>query len=702
MIKKRIAYIVAAALAAAALTGCYGTPSEEIRTPSSHTDKNDPVSSKNDSQSIADPIPDIVDSTGSDSSEEERTHFETVWDMFDYKDDKSEIEFMSFETDDGVQKLSISSFEEKLRKYGKKAEVQSDGGLYAFDASGAAVAVVPGDDGSVDYQLCDGAVLEAALENKYTQVLKSKSACFGMHLGTSTMLLEIQIPDIEKVESDIGHAGKYVLERDDYRLTVYTNGGECFWFILTVFDNTGSESGTSSTKETSSLSGEPPFVWEQLQQQEKIPLTYDELAEIDLRPSAIFYFKEYEKSNQKYDLTASIDTVDKLNYIIKMLPSVAGPDAADDSEYFNPEETMTDLTMYYYNPKTVEKLIRKHFLPTFKISSIDYKSSMYWNSEKGRFETEDRGFDGFMGEVGSEFYYLKESGYKSGDYYYVNLVPLANYPNAEKMYYEGNSLNNLNMSYITSDFFDIPRVHVKFKQFKEYGVLGNPIDAYTYECVGFSPVDEIPDWLECAAKLFKGNDLANVEMIGKAPVQDSGLDMTLKRTAGVINTPFGKRLYLYGINQNQGGFGYDYTHTITTLGTRGQNDKIEYSVHNFSKLSSGGYYNNFIDLKFNYLVCNDVFSNEKYTYYLEDGTATTYENGETVEEKEVHEESWTLNDKDISEKKFNSAEVVSYFLNTFKGYGKSEQYEFDSLYSCEVEDCITLADYYEMCRVMTD
>ncbi len=448
----------------------------------------------------------------------------------------------------------------------------------------------------------------------------------------------------------------------------------------------------SDISDSTSSSVKPPFVWEQPQQQEKIPLTYDELADILVDFNTTGFFQSYKEANQKYDLTVSIDTIDKFDFILKKLTAVAEDDEADHCEHSH----MTAWASYVYKPETAEKLIRKYFLPTFKISSIDYRSSMYWNSEYEHFDTEND-YDIYYSRC------LNESGYKVGDYYYINTVTLDNYPNAEKMYYVGDSLNDLNMSYITSDFFDIPRVQLKFKKFNKfnkYNAMGEPMEIYV--CVGYSPVDEIPDWLECAAKLYKDNDLANVEMIGKAPVQDSGLDMTLKRTAGVINTPFGKRLYLYGINQNQGGFGYDYTHTITTLGTRGQNDKIEYSVHNYSKLGSGGYYNNFIDLKYNYLVCNDVFSNEKYTYYLEEGTATTYENGETVEEKKVHEESWTLNDKDISEKKFNSAEVVSYFLNTFKGYGKSEQYEFDSLYSCEVEDCITLADYYEMCRVMTD
>lgn len=679
MITKRIAYIVSAALAAAVLTGCNETPESD------HEGGNDPIPEVNSTLNIEELFPELVASTT--SSEEERTHFDTVWDMFDYKDDKSEIEFMSFEADNGIQKLSISSFEEKLTKYGKKAEIRSDGGLYAFDASGAAVAAVPGDDGSVDYQLCDGAVLGAALENKYMQILRSKSACFGMHLGTSAELLEIQIPGIEKVESDIGQAGKYVLERDDYRFTAYTNGGQCFWFILTVFDNNDSESAASGTEATSS-SLRSPVIWEQPQQQEKIPLTDEEESKLGFGPTTINFFAGYAKANQKYDLTNSIDTIDKLNFILSKLTVVAKKEEADDSEFF--EGDFRDWTVYYYKPETVEKLIRKYFLPSFKIESIDYTKSAYWNPENGRFEVEED-FDAFEG-ISKEYYYIHEDAYKAGDYYYLYAVPLADYPNAEQVYIDRR------LSNFSSDYFDIPRVKLKFKKFYLGEYYGEQV--YNYVCVGCEPVDKRPDWLECAAKLFKDNDLANVEMIGKAPVQDSGLDMTLKRTAGVINTPFGKRLYLYEKKVHMGNLQFAYKHDITTFGTRGKDDRIVYSMDVFT--SQGGNLNAFSNISDETLTCNDVFSNEKYTHFLQEGEETTYENGKTVNIKDIHKESWKLNDEDISENKFNSAEVVSYFLNTFKGYGLSEQYEFDSLYSCEVENGITLAVYYEMCHIMTD
>lgn len=38
------------------------------------------------------------------------------------------------------------------------------------------------------------------------------------------------------------------------------------------------------------------------------------------------------------------------------------------------------------------------------------------------------------------------------------------------------------------------------------------------------------------------------------------------------------------------------------------------------------------------------------------------ENNTSVDVKDVHEESWKLNDKDISETEYNSAEVVAYSL----------------------------------------
>lgn len=250
MKKFSIVAIISSVSLALALTGCGNTSNTNDLFPNDPQNGQSSSSSAYSTQSSTTTTTPsvIVDST---TSEEERTHFDSFWELFDYKKDKSEIAFMSIETDDGVQNMYIPSFEEQLRIYGEKPKVQTDGGLYAFDSTGATIAAVPNSDGSVDYQLCDGGVLQAALENKYTQVLKSGSTCLGMHLGTSTGFLELYVTGIKEVESDIGNAVKYVLERDDYRLTVYANGGNCFWFIVTIFNNsTGSGNDTSSNTDS--------------------------------------------------------------------------------------------------------------------------------------------------------------------------------------------------------------------------------------------------------------------------------------------------------------------------------------------------------------------------------------------------------------------------------------------------------------------
>lgn len=300
----------------------------------------------------------IVDST---ISEEERTHFDSLWDMFDYKKDKSEIAFMSIETDDGVQKMYIPSFEEQLRIYGEKPKVQTDGGLYAFDSTGATIAAVPNSDGSVDYQLCDGGVLQAALENKYTQVLKSGSTCLGMHLGTSTGFLELYVTGIKEVESDIGNAVKYVLERDDYRLTVYANGGNCFWFIVTIFNNsTGSGNDTSSNTEEP-VEAKPLGMWDLLPElKDALPKEFDYKYNHDLGGVEI---TSYIGSSNAVKIPETIngDTVVKVDLSKKQLAEVILPDTVKEFSLNNkalvyanyPRDTTEGSLNYSPNLKAV-------------------------------------------------------------------------------------------------------------------------------------------------------------------------------------------------------------------------------------------------------------------------------------------------------------------------------------------------------------
>ncbi len=458
------------------------------------------------------------------------------------------------------------------------------------------------------------------------------------------------------------------------------------------------ESSTSSLTESSSDTSSVAEPVEEPQQPEKIPLTDEELDEIFIGSVTMQFFKPYEKANKEFDLTVSIDNVEMLDYI---LTKFAGIVEADDYELISDPEWPEDIEYYFFKPETLEKAIQKHLLPTFKIGSVDYTKSKYWDPENNWFKPW-RIIDGFMGARGSEYFYLNESGYKAGDYYYVSLVPLADYPNAENAFVDGLSLKYPEMSYISSDYFDIPRVRLKLKKFIINNAFGEPWE--TYMCVSFAPVDERPDWLKFAAKFFKDNDLENVEMIGQPPTMDEFYNTPAVRTAGVLDTPFGKRMYLYEKNYREGMTKFDYAHDITTFGTRGQNDKVIFSVSTYANTGTDGVPNVMAsNVHTSTFTCDDLFSGNKYVRELRDGERTTCDdNLENVSTELIHNEKWTMNDKEISETEFTSAEPVSYFLKNFKGDGTYEPYTFYTLYSCKVKDCITLADYYEMCRVLTD
>ncbi len=460
------------------------------------------------------------------------------------------------------------------------------------------------------------------------------------------------------------------------------------------------ESSTSSLTESSSDTSSVAEPVEE-PQPEKIPLTDEELDEIFIGSVTMQFFKPYEKANKEFDLTVSIDNVEMLDYILTKLIGIVENGEFDDYERISDPEWLMDTEYYYFKLETAEKLIQKYFLPTFMISSIDYTKSEFWDPENNWFKPW-RIIDGFMGARGLEYYYLNESGYKAGDYYYVSLVPLADYPNAEMAFGDGLSLKYPEMSYISSDYFDIPRVRLKLKKFIRYSSLGDTME--TYVCVGFAPVDERPDWLKFAAKLFKDNDLENASMIGQPPIEDEFYNMPAVRTAGVINTPFGKRMYVYEKNYREGMLEFHFEHTITTFGTRGQNDKVIFSVSTYANTGTDGVPNVMAsNVHTSTFTCDDLFSGNKYVRELRDGERTTCDdNLENVSTELIHNEKWTMNDKEISETEFTSAEPVSYFLKNFKGDGTYEPYTFYTLYSCKVKDCITLADYYEMCRVITE
>lgn len=431
-----------------------------------------------------------------------------------------------------------------------------------------------------------------------------------------------------------------------------------------------------SSAETSSA--EPPVIQEQ---PEKIQLAQDEHGHF-MSSDHFYYTTQAVKSG--FDLTNSINDIDTLEYALSILPRLGGK--ADDSKNDMPEDFIGGALSFtlIYKPESAEQQIREYLLPSFKIDSIDYKNSDLWDAENGYIKVNS--YSSADEELG-----VVESAYKLGDYYYAAMVlrthldyiaPFTSYSD----YLAALTLNEENLN--------IPLVQVKFEKVTtkdEYG------EHDYYIPIGFDPADQRPEWMKKAAQLYKDNDFENVAMIGQIPDKDDFYNMPSVRTAGVISTPFGKRIYLYEKNYREGLSQFYYGHTLTTFGTRGQNDKIVYSMSSSSRSGTGGAIDQMSEITEKTLTCSDLYSDKRYVHDLEEGEVITYENGKIVNTRDVHEESWTLNDKDISEKEYKSADIVSYFLENFKGDGTYNPYTFDSLYSCEVNGCITLTEYYEMC-----
>ena len=466
------------------------------------------------------------------------------------------------------------------------------------------------------------------------------------------------------------------------------------------------ESNTSSLTESSSDTSSEPI--EEPPQPEMIPLTKEELHEISISPMSIQFFKSYERNSKSFDYTASIDDVEMLDFVFTRLLFLIETDEADHYENVEDHDSMDGYTEYYYfTPETAEKLIQEKFFPSFKISSVDYTKSTYWDREIKQFKTAFREDAYHGGGLDSFYLYLSESGYRIDDCYYINLVPLCDYFGEGYFRIGEVDAEHLKLSDIASVYFDIPRVQVKLKKFnvKSHWDTDYMYDYYAF--VGFEPVDNRPEWVNTAEQLFKDNDLENVEMIGlTASEENNGFNTLILRTAGVLSTPFGKRIYLYEKHYTERNLYHDYYHAINTFGTRGKNDNIQYLISSGSREGAGDYTGSqYHYIEDSTLTCNDVLSGVKYIHTVEEGFVEYYDianNYRVIDRKDVHEESWKMNDKDISEAEYNSAEAVVYFLDNFDGDGKYDPYEFDTLYSCEVTDCITLGDYFEMCRIITE
>lgn len=177
----------------------------------------------------------IGDDVDEEPEQEEEPRFTNILDLFDYKssDERKTINFMRFGVGDGSDTVdfTIDGFKDSLQMYSKKYTDYGSKAI-AFDSAGASVMYWENDDGSKEYSFCDAAVLEAAMDDSYMQVLKSPTTLLGMHLGTNSMYLDVS--GFKSEDSDISNSAKYVRTGDGYELTVYLNGGYAYYFILKI------------------------------------------------------------------------------------------------------------------------------------------------------------------------------------------------------------------------------------------------------------------------------------------------------------------------------------------------------------------------------------------------------------------------------------------------------------------------------------
>lgn len=427
--------------------------------------------------------------------------------------------------------------------------------------------------------------------------------------------------------------------------------------------------------------------------QPKTQLTEEELRSLFLQPSMFSLCNECVKSSSPFDITISINNLQEFNYAIAYLTNQISNDEADLVEY-DPNMALFETYYYYFSPETTEKLFQKYYCSSFELNSINYTESPYWDTDKNQFVVETV-FDCWQVPVYDGNYYVYENAFKKGDYYYVDAAYINEYKGLsdklEKNAYINNifgdtDYNVLNLSDITSDYFDIPRCRLKFKQYKNKEYNNNE-----YFLVGCEPLEERPEWLDTAEKLFPSAS----ELFSDENILIDGFNS--KVSAGVISTPYGKRIYgfMYGniIPNGERNF-------IKTIGLRGENDEIDYQM-SYAGTASGGPQNS----TSHWIECNDIYSNNEYYYDITELREDIFdENGVFLYEDKTITETWKLNGKEITSEEFNSADVISYCFETFGYENFSRPFEFESDYSYEMDyytrQLFPLGEYLNMCRVI--
>lgn len=400
-------------------------------------------------------------------------------------------------------------------------------------------------------------------------------------------------------------------------------------------------------------------------EEERILLTDEELKNISLfYPLLMLQSESLSFDVPEFDLTSSIKKTEELDIALKMLRFIVADDDADSSELI--EDVLTNINIYSFSPETMEKTIRKYFLPSFEIKDVDYTKSEYWNRSNNTFE-----LMGFVraGGDGIERYHI-ESGYKKGDCYYLTFVSIADYAYKNQIY-DG---FDLKLSQISDEYFDFPRGQLKVKKFTA---------ADRYLPLAYNSLDDRPDYMKKASDFFKENNLSSLETVKTFNSIDFPDDREF--FAGVMNGVSGKRMYF-------GCFHYIYVNTGTseinleTYGTRGKNDKMTFEYSNSGIMAMHGFSN--VTSK----NITDHFSSETYTYKF---SSKTQYNGNGVEDSTISE-SCALNNSEISKDRFDSAPVISYFSDD-----RTNNCVKDPVLQIEhTPDEMTLNDYYELCKAL--
>lgn len=454
----------------------------------------------------------------------------------------------------------------------------------------------------------------------------------------------------------------------------------------------------------------------------KIPLTDEELFEINQRLAGSIYvfiadhFYIYAENGKSFDCTVSIDNVGMLGYVIDRLLRIIEKDEADVYEKIEiPDSLFGGTAFYYFTPETLERLIQKYFLPSFEISSLDYTQSPYWDAEKGQIKAE---YYGDFDQTGNTPFFA-ENGYTDGEYYYLSAV----FSHDTSILYAGEDLFRL--SSIPAEYFELPRVQLKVKKFtvKRY-------DDYYDNCyiiVGFDPTDERAEWVKTAEYLY------NTVNWNYSPESPEIIPMPFPSyiSTGVIDGSLGKRVYTNITSYRDEyapGLSTDYTgkDVLYTYGLHGENDVISCEIYYDGYHSSGEvYYNDRWGVMVNFgndvsITVEDKFKGETYKHTYSTHTDYYIAYDDTDHETSVpiiKNEKFTLNDVEISESDFYSAEIVRYFdeiINLDSIYEKMAD-EFVDKYFVDFDedrllyehtssylDEFTLGDLYEMARIMTE